>query len=48
MKTAIDIADDLLVRSKQVSGKREVLLREFVEEGLLFLDRISPSGRICP
>lgn len=34
MKTTIDIADDLLLRSKQVSRERGVTLRELFSEGL--------------
>lgn len=35
MKTTIDIADDLLLRSKQVSRERGVTLRELLTEGLI-------------
>ena len=34
MKTTIDIADDLFLRSKQVSRERGVTLRELLSEGL--------------
>lgn len=34
MKTTIDIADDLFLRSKQLSRERGVTLRELVSEGL--------------
>lgn len=34
MKTTIDIADGLLLRSKQVSRERGVTLRELMSEGL--------------
>lgn len=34
MKTTIDIADDLLERSKRLSRERHVTLRELVSEGL--------------
>ena len=37
MKTTIDIADDLFLRSKQVSRERGVTLRELVSEGLLYV-----------
>ena len=36
MKTTIDIADDLLLRSKQVSRARGVTLRELLSEGLAY------------
>ena len=35
MKTTIDIADDLFLRSKQVSRERGVTLRELLSEGLV-------------
>ena len=35
MKTTIDIADDLFLRSKQVSRERGITLRELLSEGLL-------------
>jgi len=35
MKTTIDIADDLFLRSKQVSKERGVTLRELLSEGLM-------------
>ena len=34
MKTTIDIADDLFLRSKQISKERGVTLRELISEGL--------------
>jgi len=34
MKTTIDIADDLFLRSKQVSREKGVTLRELLSEGL--------------
>lgn len=37
MKTTIDIADDLLLRSKRVSSERGMTLRELVSEGLLYI-----------
>jgi len=37
MKTTIDIADDLLLRSKQVSRERGVTLRELFSEGLAYV-----------
>jgi len=37
MKTTIDIADDLLFRSKQVSKERGVTLRELLSEGLVYV-----------
>lgn len=36
MKTTIDIADDLFLRSKQVSKERGVTLRELLSEGLAY------------
>ena len=35
MKTTIDIADDILLRSKQISKERGVTLRELFSEGLV-------------
>ena len=35
MKTTIDIADDILLRSKQISKERGVTLRELFSEGLI-------------
>lgn len=37
MKTTIDIADDLFLRSKQLSRERGVTLRELVSEGLVLV-----------
>ena len=37
MKTTIDIADDLFLRSKQVSRERGVTLRELLSEGLVYV-----------
>ncbi|MEI6810317.1 MAG: hypothetical protein WCN95_16480 [bacterium] len=34
MKTTIDIADDLFLRSKQLSKERGVTLRQLLSEGL--------------
>ena len=34
MKTTIDIADDLFLRSKQISKEQDVTLRELFSEGL--------------
>jgi len=36
MKTTIDIADDLFLRSKQVSKEYGMTLRELLSEGLLY------------
>ena len=36
MKTTIDIADDLFLRSKQVSRERGVTLRDLISEGLAY------------
>ncbi len=36
MKTTIDIADDLFLRSKQISKERGVTLRELLSEGLIY------------
>ena len=44
MKTTIDIADDLFLRSKQVSRERGVTLRELLSEGLVYaLDKRSAA-----
>lgn len=37
MKTTIDIADDLLLRSKQLSREQHVTLRELVSDGLAYV-----------
>ena len=34
MKTTIDIADDLLLRSKKLARQHGITLRELIEEGL--------------
>ncbi len=36
MKTTIDIADDLFLRSKQLSKEQGVTLRELLSEGLAY------------
>ena len=36
MKTTIDVADDLFLRSKQVCRERGVTFRELFSEGLLY------------
>ncbi|MFO7536363.1 MAG: hypothetical protein R6X19_11920 [Kiritimatiellia bacterium] len=49
MKTTVDIADDLLLRSKQVSKERGVTLRELLSEGLVYAIQkwsASPSTRV--
>lgn len=49
MKTTIDIADDLFLRSKQVSRERGVTMRELLSEGLVCaLEKWSatPSTRV--
>ena len=51
MKTTIDIADDLFLRSKQVSRERGVTLRELLSEGLVYvLDKqsVAPAVRVKP
>ena len=51
MKTTIDIADDLFLRSKQVSRERGVTLRELISEGLAWaLEKRSatPATRVKP
>jgi len=37
IKITIDIADDLFLRSKQVSKERGVTLRELLSEGLVYV-----------
>ena len=37
MKTTIDIADDLFLRSKQVSKEQGITLRELMSEGLVYV-----------
>lgn len=49
MKTTIDIADDLLLRSKRVSSERGMTLRELVSEGLLYVvekQSVQPAFRV--
>ena len=49
MKTTIDIADDLLLRSKQVSKEQGVTLRELLSEGLDYALRkraAAPATRV--
>lgn len=51
MKTTIDIADDLFLRSKQISRERGVTLRELLCEGLEHaIEKWStkPAARIKP
>ena len=51
MKTTIDIADDLFLRSKQVSKAQGVTLRELLSEGLAYaIERRSsaPAYRVKP
>ena len=48
MKTTIDIADDLFLRSKQVSRERGVTLRELFSEGLVYvLEKRSATPATC-
>jgi len=48
MKTTIDIADDLFLRSKQVSRERGVTLRELLSEGLEYaLEKRSAAPSAC-
>jgi hypothetical protein len=49
VKTIIDIADDLFLRSKQVSRERGVTLRELLAEGLecaLEKRSVAPATRV--
>lgn len=49
MKTTVDIADDLLLRSKRVSKERGMTLRELLSEGLVYaLEKWSapPAARV--
>ncbi len=49
MKTTIDIADDLFLRSKQVSKERGVTLRELMSEGLAYVlekREAKPAARV--
>ena len=43
MKTTIDIADDLFLRSKQVSRERGVTMRELFLEGLVYVLEKRPA-----
>lgn len=48
MKTTIDIADDLFLRSKQMSKERGVTLRELLSEGLVYaLEKHSAETTPC-
>ena len=51
MKTTIDIADDLFLRSKQVSHERGVTLLELLAEGLVYVlekHAAAPVTRVKP
>ncbi|MFA5206345.1 MAG: DUF2191 domain-containing protein [Lentisphaeria bacterium] len=51
MKTTIDIADDLFLRSKRLSLERGVTLRELVSEGLALVvakRSATPAFRVKP
>jgi hypothetical protein len=45
MKTTIDIADDLFLRSKKISKERGITMRELLQEGLAYAveKRSSPA-----
>jgi hypothetical protein len=48
MKTTIDIADDLLLRSKRLSREQHTTLRELVAEGLRHeLEKRAGSRPFC-
>lgn len=47
MKTTIDIADNIMERSKQVARREKATFRDLVEEGLLLvIDRRTNSKKI--
>lgn len=51
MKTTVDIADDLFLRSKQLSKERGVTLRELLSEGLVYVIEKwadAPASRVNP
>ena len=47
MKTTIDIADDLFLRSKQLSKKQGVTLRELLSEGLAYAIKRRSATSTC-
>jgi hypothetical protein len=47
MKTTIDIADNILERSRQLAKKKKTTLRDLVEEGLLLvIDQNSKAANV--
>jgi hypothetical protein len=47
MKTTIDIADNIMVRSKELAQKKKSTFRDLVKEGLLLMiDRRSKAEKI--
>ena len=51
MKTTIDIADNIMIQSKELARREHVTLRELVEQGLqtiLQSNKKDSSGRIKP
>ena len=46
MKTTVDIANDLLLRAKELAQKEQITLRQLIEEGLReMLDRASRNKK---